>query len=309
MIIISYLLNSMDIKAYKNLNDSNINEMHDYYASKVNKSVDANNDNLFIWMQEHITIYFIADNHSGFAFATHIVNQSKDQSKFVEVPHEVAETLAYETSLYSRKKINLLIQNSVLEFDHNESIIESSLTDNFISGKSFIEEWVQTEYIRADKTLKIPAKDLVTLDTAIIHQSKMRFKELLSTVNDEQFKAEFEEFLFGYNNKRFFLAASAMGSIIEHLIFIILTNYNAQNLLGTRRPTANKYLQALEKQKYFKFTDRDSRFIDNIFQTRNSISHYNSGGVLKSQCDLMLNGLEAIYRRFYLPSKAYQANH
>ena len=127
----------MDIKAYKNLNGSNINEMHDYYASKVNKSVDANNDNLFIWMQEHITIYFIADSHSGFAFATHTVNQSKDQSKFVEVPHEVSETLAYETSLYSRKKINLLIQNSVLEFDHNESIIESSLTDNFISGKSF----------------------------------------------------------------------------------------------------------------------------------------------------------------------------
>lgn len=48
MIIISYLLNSMDIKAYKNLNGSNINEMHDYYASKVNKSVDANNDNLSI---------------------------------------------------------------------------------------------------------------------------------------------------------------------------------------------------------------------------------------------------------------------
>ena len=36
----------MDIKAYKNLNDSNINEMHDYYASKVNNSVDTNNDNL-----------------------------------------------------------------------------------------------------------------------------------------------------------------------------------------------------------------------------------------------------------------------
>lgn len=241
-------------------------------------------------------------------FATTHKNQSKDNIRIINLK-EQTDNLQFKKMYSFDKKIAYFKKYDLFKLDSSERILKGSAKSIIISLKSFVTKWIENEYSLANDTLKLPAINLSYINENNIQQSKFQFREMLSNIDDDQFKAEFSEFLFGYNNEKFFLAASAMGSIIEHLIFIILSNYGDQNLIGSRHPQERHYLSAMERQNHFRFTDRDSTFIDNIFQTRNSISHYNSGYVLKSQCDMMLMGLNSIYRRFYLPSKAYRASH
>lgn len=299
-------LNSLNIETYSNLSKSQLKELHNYYMQKTKKSSDKSDQNIFIWSQEHVTIYFIANGTSSFAFATHVVNQTNDYSKFIRLPQELSNSLEYETAISLKDKIGLLVRDGVLKLDHNESVIKPSFIGVFMTAKNFIESWVQAEYILANKSLNRVAKDLVTIDSLKIHQSKFEFREMLSNIDDEQFKAEFDEFLFGYNNEKFFLAASSLGSIIEHLMYLTLNNYSEAKSLGSRNPTAKNYLSAFEKSKHIRFNDRDSSYFDNVFKMRNSFSHFNTGYALKSQCDMMLLGLTSLYRRFYLPSKVYR---
>ncbi len=278
------------------------------YSKESGKSVENSDKNIFFWNTNHVNVYIISDSKSGIAFATNKPDQTKDTIKLVDLRQET-DNLEFNRAYTFDKRLAYFKHFKLFQLDSQEKIISPSTIASPLGLNDFIKSWVSKEYNIANHKLSLPAIDLSFIDENTIHQSKFQFREMLSNIDDDQFKAEFSEFLFGYNNEKFFLAASAMGSIIEHLIFIILKNYGDTRLIGTRRPTAGKYLKAMEQQHHFEFTERDSRFIDNIFQTRNSISHYNSGYVLKSQCDMMLMGLNSIYRRFYLPSKAYSASH
>lgn len=301
---IATLLNQKDAVSSEEL----LSYLRKIYTKESEKSVDTFDKNIFFWNTNHVTIYFIGDVNSGVAFATNRSNQDKDNIKLIDLRKET-DTLEFNKMFSFDNKLAYFKHYNLFQLDPNEKIILPSAISMPMGIDNFITSWVANEYEVANHLLSLPALKLNFVDENSIHQSKFQFREMLSNIDDEQFKAEFSEFLFGYNNEKFFLAASAMGSIIEHLLFIILQNYGDERLIGTRRPTADKYLKAMERQQHFNFSDRDSTFIDNIFQTRNSISHYNSGYVLKSQCDMMLMGLNSIYRRFYLPSKAYSANH
>lgn len=304
---IATLLNQKDAVSSEEL----LSYLRKLYTKESEKSVDTLDKNIFFWNTNHVTIYFIGDANSGVAFATNRSNQDKDNIKLIDLRKET-DTLEFNKMFSFDNKLAYFKHYNLFQLGPNEKIILPSAISVPMGIDNFITSWVANEYEVANHSLSLPALKLNFVDENSIHQSKFQFREMLSNIDDEQFKAEFSEFLFGYNNEKFFLAASAMGSIIEHLLFIILQNYGDERLIGTRRPTADKYLKAMERQQHFNFSDRDSTFIDNIFQTRNSISHYNSGYVLKSQCDMMLMGLNSInsiYRRFYLPSKAYSANH
>lgn len=302
----SYFMQSMDIHSYEDLDYQHLEELHEYYNTETKKTAEKADQNIFYWNEFPVTIYFIEDVSTGFAFAAYVDGQEKDSFKYFDFTKET-DTLDYKTRTTGKKKIQYLQNQGLLVLDENEKVLEQSIAAMFLTAQNFIDQWIIGEYYKVNKELSKEAKDLVYIDSSTIHQSKFQFREMLTNINDEQFKAEFSEFLFGYNNKQFFLAASAMGSIIEHLMFLILDNYDEAKLLGNRRPTAKNYLSAFEKSKYIQFNDRDSSYFDNIFQTRNSFSHFNTGYALKSQCDMMLLGLTSLYKRFYLPSKVYQA--
>ena len=283
-----------------------LKKMKALYKSEVSKSVEETDGNIFFWINNFVTVYFILDINCNVVFAT--TSQEKDDLKIINLKNQT-DNLDFKRLYTAEQKLAYFNKYNLFRLSTEAKIIQSSLNNIPMNIRSFIERWIQREYNKANQQLSLPALKISYVNENELHQSKFQFREMLSNVDDEQFKAEFSEFLFGYNNEKFFLAASALGSIIEHLLFIILNNYGDERLIGTRRPTADKYLKAMERQHHFSFTDRDSIFIDNIFQTRNSISHYNSGYVLKSQCDMMLMGLNSIYRRFYLPSKTYSASH
>lgn len=286
--------------------DATLHDFKQYYLERARKTVDKEDLNIFFWCEYPVKLYFVNAKPLPIVFATYKEGQEEDQVTYIDA-RKVTDNVKYE-NLYTEDKISYLKHNGAFSFQNNESIVQASLAYGlFFSSKGFLDAWLQTEFREANQKLSIPANELVTVDTGTIKQSKFKFREMLADIDDEQFKAEFSEFLFGYNNEQFFLAASALGSIIEHLMFLILDNYGDARLLGSRRPTAKKYLSAFEQSKHIQFNDRDSSYFDNVFQTRNSFSHFNTGYALKSQCDMMLLGLTSLYKRFYLPSKVYRA--
>lgn len=283
-----------------------LTNLKEHYMNEIEKSTDSSDYNFFFWAKNPVTIYIIADSVSGLCFSTQQHNQEKDSIKLIDLRKE-SDNLEYKNIYSFDQRLSYFINKGLFKLSTQEKIIKPSKIMNTIYLISFIDSWCSNEYKIANKNLTVPAIKLPYHNENTIHQSKFEFREMLTNIDDEQFKAEFNEFLFGYNHECFFLSASALGSIMEHLMFLILDNYGETKLLGTRHPTAKKYLSAFEQSKYIRFNDRDSSYFDNVFQTRNSFSHFNTGYALKSQCDMMLLGLTSLYKRFYLPSKVYQA--
>ena len=281
-----------------------LKELKKYYLDQASKTVNAEDLNIFFWCENPVTLYFINAEKLPLVFATNEKNQEQDRAIYIDA-RDVTDNVQFQT-LTIKDKIAFLKENQKLLLKKDETIVEASLAyASFLSGTTFIESWLEEEYTEADQQLSLPANQIVYTNPNTIKQSKFKFREMLSSVDDPQFKAEFNEFLFAYNNEKFFLAASSLGSIIEHLMYLALNNYGEAKSLGSRNPTAKNYLSALENSNHIRFNDRDSSYFDNIFKTRNSFSHYNTGYALKSQCDMMLLGLTSFYQRFYLPSKVY----
>lgn len=290
----------------KNDKETALKELKNYYLEQASKTVDDEDLNIFFWCENPVTLYFINAEKLPLVFATYTKGQEEDRAIYIDARGDT-DNIAFQT-LSFKEKISFLKGAKILNLTSNEIVVEASLAyGQFLSGTGFIDRWLEKEYVEANQRLSLPANKLVYTDPNTIKQSKFKFREMLSNIDDQQFKAEFTEFLFGYNNEKFFLAASSLGGIIEHLMYLTLNNYGEAKSLGSRNPTAKDYLSAFERSKHIKFNDRDSSYFDNIFKTRNSFSHFNTGYALKSQCDMMLLGLTSLYRRFYLPSKAYRA--
>ena len=288
----------------KNDKETALKELKNYYLEQASKTVNDEDLNIFFWCENPVTLYFINAKKLPLVFATNEKNQEQDRAIYIDA-RDVTDNVQFQTLTY-KQKINFLKENQKLPLKDDETIVDASLAyGSFLSGTTFIDSWLEKEYTEADQQLSLPANQIVYTDPNTIKQSKFKFREMLSSVNDPQFKAEFNEFLFAYNNEKFFLAASSLGSIIEHLMYLTLNNYGEAKSLGSRNPTAKNYLSAFEKSNHIQFNDRDSSYFDNIVKTRNSFSHFNTGYALKSQCDMMLLGLTSLYQRFYLPSKVY----
>lgn len=292
-------------KCIKN-KEAALKELKKYYLEQASKTVNDEDLNIFFWCEKPVTLYFVNSRKLPFAFATYKKGQEEDLAIYIDA-RAVTDNIQFQT-FSTKEKIAFLKNNKILSLENNEIIVQASLAYGpFLNGASFIDSWLEKEYMEADHQLSLPANKIVYTEPNTIKQSKFKFREMLSNIDDTQFKAEFDEFLFGYNNEKFFLAASSLGGIIEHLMYLTLNNYGEARLLGSRNPTAKNYLSAFEKSKHIQFNDRDSSYFDNVFKMRNSFSHFNTGYALKSQCDMMLLGLTSLYHRFYLPSKAYQA--
>lgn len=126
------------------------------------------------------------------------------------------------------------------------------------------------------------------------------FDQMLSTLNDNQFTDEFNQCLFAYQNQKWFLCAAGLGSCLEHLMLLTLSNYHKETQLG-RNPTAKDYLKAFTKEP-IKLESRQQTFIDALFRLRNSVDHHNSGITSKRICDTLLDGISDVFNEYYIPS-------
>ncbi len=303
-----------------------IDYLHKLYIKRLNfYGISGNDLNRFSWSQnKKISLYRINvanDLNENMPYSLVFATISPDNQNHLFKANLVNET--YKPSfikLYDAKeKLNWLVDNKIISQDLINKVILSSiksfstdlLESDFLSN-TFKKQWMYGWFDNEYKT----TLDTESHSTPINHFPKTNqkyfvdryhFNDMLKTINNDQFTDEFNQCLFAYEHEKWFLCAAGLGSCIEHLMLIIIQNYDKKGykllkLLG-KEPTARNYIACFRKEP-IKISSRQERFFNSIFNLRNAVDHHNTGKTQRGICDLLLDATSDIFNDYYYNSVA-----
>lgn len=260
----------------------------------------SQNENLFSWYKNELTLHFVHRSHnlgkSPIVFATKRMSEKiivydaidKTSNFLIRNKHSASEVLSE------------LFNKDFFSFDSEEILVSSLYYVGLgVKYKLFADNFVQQEYNSAVKELLIQPIQLAKFNEVRIHMDLYNFEEMLIILNNNQFQTELLECIEAYNNQNFFVAAAGLGSVLEHLLYLILEKNNLIDRHFPRDPTFKDYISYMKKEP-INLDHRGKTFIDSVFMHRNAISHYNTGFASKSTCDQMLQGIKNIFDNYYL---------
>lgn len=296
--------------------------LHQYYLDRVKNFYKSKNEQLtrFAWTDsKKVRLYGIevyndssSDHREILAFASTEDSLSNNKVLYASA-FEKTKNPDFSKLINPDQKINWLVNNEIISSKLSKQIIVASLRDTFgvfelfeSSIENWAQKWVDAEY---ESTLNIEAQSTPIMNFPLSNQryfvDRYHFNDMLQRINNAQFTDEFNQCLWAYENQKWFLCASGLGSSFEHLLLIILQNYNKKGFktlssLGYD-PTANQLISQFRKDP-ISISSRQERYLRLISSARNAIDHYNSGYTSKELCDLMLTGISAVYNDYYQKS-------
>lgn len=201
-------------------------------------------------------------------------------------------------------------------FCREDKLVKASFHLKPTSPDLYAEFWLKKEYSEGLKTFSQTQSEILQFDSAILNASIYDFSEIIKNVNDEQFTSNLNQVLATYNEGWFYVAASAIGGLIENLLYKTAVNYGKTDFKRTNdKLTKLDYVQKLRELRRFtqdfpedqkiNFTDLDELTLDRDYLTRNAVSHYNSGFVNKNEVHSLFRALKDTYTRYFLPSFNY----
>lgn len=313
-----------------------ITSLHDYYLKRITFYETKNKDlSKFSWTEnKHVSLYVIKSYNDTFSynevnnniftsdyylfFAT--VNETKNQLFYIDL-YDETNNYTY-AKLYSEPQyLSWIMSEKHIHVDVNKIINSSILSkfgrfyddasiDSFTSSLS--KQWVDKEYESTLKNLSEP-----TVITSFPETNKQffidryHFDKMLNTINSSQFTDEFNQCLYAYEHEKWFLCAAGLGSCLEHLMFLVLKNYNDKGyktLKGLlKNPTAHNYIIQF-RQPPISISSRQETFFNILFMVRNAVDHHNTGKTQKELCDLLLDGISDLYNDYYSSSILVEKN-
>lgn len=312
-----------------------INNLHKAYLDKVSLyHVPDKELTRFSWAENKtVTIYAIKvfDDIASDKFYTlyFAVKNNDKKNKLVQMDliNETKNPDFFRIFYGSpRDKLSWLHSHNLLNGVIDSKIIGSSVTFSYRkieNGVNFIcddwaRSWVASEY---DATRAVEEKPTPVQPFPKNNQKffidRYHFDDMLTTLSDSQFTDEFNQCLFAYEHEKWFLCAVGLGSCLEHLMLIILTNYDNNGYRNEKgdglfrgfpkNPTAKDYVLWFKKDP-IAITSREATYINSVFTLRNSVDHHNTGKTQKKSCDFLLNGISSIYNDYYANSILFKPN-
>lgn len=267
---------------------------------------ESGNSDIFVWTQHGIELFLVEVNDD---------NQYASVLPFIKsVKHAYPgalkvsyRDLKQETSDYFIKKKNFkdkilyLIENNFLDVNLND--ILSSSFDIFITQRAFpklyFEEFADREFNQANKSL---SNKLITSSSSFnnirIHASTYKFEEMLKIIDNQQFEIELSECLEAYSREMFYVCAAGLGGILEHLMYLTIEKHGLLDKQFPDNATLQNYIGYFTKPP-LSIDKRQKTHIKNIFNIRNSISHFNQGFTAKNQCVMLMDGVKDIFINYY----------
>ncbi|GLB46195.1 hypothetical protein WR164_01740 [Philodulcilactobacillus myokoensis] len=294
--------------------------MKNKYKNLMEKNEMQLNDNNFMWNKNNQLHFYSLITNDQYAPIYFFWAKKSNSNKLTILDKRKETDKAVFTTLNDHNKLNFLISHKIISKTIlNDSIKKSFSTEMFfentpkVSFSSYIEKLFNKEFKNSQNYLKNQPDVNIIYEKQIFFESNFHFSNLISGIEDKQFIDELEECIFAYNNAKWYLCASGMGGLIEHLMYLTLKNYSNYyrkhgirlNSILSNRPTAKDYVRGF-KQNPIKIDDRKESFINMLFMARNSISHFNTGRTDKSLCNLMMSGLMDLYNDYYVKSKKYK---
>lgn len=278
---------------------------YDYQLELFNSPTDSDTEEIFFWKNNTIKIWCIGIGKKTIGesdilfFAT---RSSKNEIKIIDAVESTSTGEFYRYNTLS--KISYLITSKIIP-DITEYLISSSV-NNYPSPDRWAIEWANNELSSIDSLTKSPS-ELFEFNKSIIRAKRYNFENMLLSINNTQFSMEFDECIFAYNNQKWFICAAGLGSILEHLLYLILEKNNLIDNTFPDDPTAKIYLEYLSRQP-IKISKRDKTYIRTLFLTRNSISHFNQGFTSKDQCNHLMSGIKEVFHNFYIKDFTVENN-
>lgn len=312
-----------------------INSLHKAYLDRVSiYHVPDGELTRFSWTENKtVTIYAVKvfDANPGYKFYTlyFAIKNNDKNNKLIQIDliEETKDPDFFRIDDgMARYKLSWLNSHNLLNETIDSKIIGSSVTfsyERIEKEGSFLfdnwaQSWVDSEY---DATKSVEEKSTPVQPFPKTNQrffvDRYHFDDMLTILNDSQFTDEFNQCLFAYEHEKWFLCATGLGSCLEHLMLIILTNYdnngyrnekNERLFKGfSKNPTAQDYVRCFKKDP-INITSRQATFINLLFMARNSVDHHNTGKTQKNLCDLLLDGISDMYNDYYASSVLFKPN-
>lgn len=308
-------------KIDNNVSKKFIDKFHKFYLDRVQIFYNVKSEQLtrFSWSEnKKVRIYGIevyddsAIGHkANIVFAT---TAEKENELLFSSAIELTKNPDFSKLYDARKQLDWLIAKKAISPKLASNIISGSVNTGygeFGNFDSFITEglanrWVDNEY---NETLKIESNPVPITSFSLSKQKyfvdRYQFDDMLKIVDNTQFTDEFNQCLWAYDQQKWFLCASGLGSCLEHLMLIILQNYannGYKTLSGLGfHPTFEKYVERFRKEP-INISSRQETYLRIVFMARNAIDHFNTGNTSKELCDLMLNGISSIFNDYFKKS-------
>lgn len=308
---IEKLLNRID-----KLSDPEKQQLYDYfhafYLSKVQETgVDQDNLDIFSWISTGLDLTIISTKNKFFGQIKAVYLSSSEQEAGTLRYHDFTsvQDYAFLTTQSDNEKVKWLLSKGKIQNKDIILVTVNGMSLENIGGlkkeiEGEIESFVEREFHKSIKQLSITPLSDDAFNKNLFFLNKFQLADITHDVDDPEFTEEISEVLFAYNAGKWFLSACALGTTLEHLLILALRNYQDIQGLG-KDAGAAVLLSKMRKNTHINLGVTQERFIRQLFETRNTVSHYNDGWTGKGQVDLLLNGIRSVYKTHYLPSKEF----
>lgn len=323
-----------NMEIFKDLTDADLIENAKETYNKEIDYIGMDDLSIFSWKNKHLKLTMLKvfwdngnDNMAMFMYAE---ISDKDDFIYSDITDRT-HNIQFETSNNNLERFAYIKRNIIKDakpilsslFTHTGSSysLHSSYTED---GSNILaemapyywgKEFAKNEYLKASKNLsKNLLDDSLDLVNNKYYTDRFHFNEILNDINSEQFTLELNDCLKAYEHGFWFVCATGIGSVIEHLLYLSLkrldNKYKAEHTVKeyikkhplkglSKDPTKMDYINRFEQ--YDKdFNYRTENHINSTFILRNSIDHYSSGYSSKSICDMMFQGIADFYEGIYL---------
>lgn len=261
-------------------------------------NLDDNDKELFFWLEGSITLHMILVSDLNNPASIEMIAEKSEIDDVIF--HDCLEqTKDYSIAILSSPERKLyLISNGIIDSINKEKIIPSTISEHIITLSDLVSKWVRKEFKSADHLIK-PSIETIDFNQAIIRSKKYNLDNMSETVGDAQFTAELNECIFSYEHEKWFVCAAGLGGVLEHLLYLILEKNNMLDKQFPDNATYNDYIGYMSREP-ISIKKREKTMIKNIFNIRNSVSHFNQGFTSKDQCTYLMNGIRDVFNNYYV---------
>lgn len=294
--------------------------MKDSYFSQIEYIGADKEDNIFSWSNNSLNLYMIKIsnglrpiNESYNQILVFATKSSDDNIISIDLSNE---TYSYEfqknnSIFFVMNLLKLLIYKNILSINsdsiiYNSVFLYTNITKDFFKKdvlEKFGSDFASKEYDSSNDFLSNKTVSSISFDKNQFFANKYKFSDMLNTINDNQLNIELGECLEAYNHGNWFICATGLGSVIEHIMLLTIIKYNSSKMfkkLG-KQPTLFNYLNAF-KEDPINISYKQELYIRTLFQFRNCVDHYSTGYTNKNLVDSLLNGVRNIFNDYYVPS-------
>lgn len=304
-----------------------IKALHEDYNDRISNfySILGNDLNRFSWFgDKKVTIFilkvFLDSIYPNEDYTTIAFAKPSPQNKILLIDL-IKETKNPDFNKITgdKDKINWLINKKILNPRILKNLISASfisvinmITSNPYTMKRWAKAWAEKEY---NTTLEIESNPTPINHFPKISQryfiDRYHFEDMLRIINNDQFTDELGQCMFAYEHEKWFLCAAGLGSCLEHLMYMVLNNYdtkgyednNGRRLLSRfpKSPTARDYITWFSKPP-INIDARQKSAFNLYFMARNSVDHFNTGKTQRIFCDVLLDGISETFNNYFQAS-------